>query len=372
MIKQILIVDSSNAKHQFLAKILGQLIKHDYWFWFWGRHNNLSQQFRYNNWPSKTSQGGWIIPQWLMWLQPILWLNRLLKLWSYQQLHNIKTIVCLHWPEQLLLTPLVHWLGWRCLWLQDPSFDYTEVNHWRQRYLRSAEQADSIICLASVSRQQALQFGLPEDKCRVILPGIELSDYLYQDNIFNNLAAVSPAGHQRFTIGTVVDLQYEQRVEMLLQALQTCLSLDPDIQLVLIGAEAERKKINWLVKKMRLDNKVWVISDQASLKKWFNNFDVLVVASKRPQLEEIVTAIGAMANGIIVIGPEDAALTDLSFNNQAAWLIDMSTSEGLTSQLIALQQDPVQRKQLANNAKAVVQKYFLLERLLKDLIAVLQ
>ena len=51
----------------------------------------------------------------------------------------------------MLLTPLASWLGWRVIWLQDPSFDYAVINHYKKRYLQSAEQAEEIICFANLS-----------------------------------------------------------------------------------------------------------------------------------------------------------------------------------------------------------------------------
>ena len=99
MTKQILIVDTSLAKHQFLAKIFHQLTKHDYWFLFWGKNNNLSQEFRANHWPTKIKKHGWLLSKWLLVARPVWWCQRLLRLWSYQQLYHVKTLVCLHWPE---------------------------------------------------------------------------------------------------------------------------------------------------------------------------------------------------------------------------------------------------------------------------------
>ena len=301
----------------------------------------------------------------------LLFINFMRLLW-YKQLRQIKTVICLHWPEKIILTPLAKLLNLSIIWMEMPGFDYEELKPWmRSKYLKQSANA-KLVCWTSWTKQKLIELGVKEDNCIILLPGINPKDYLYQENIFDNLAFANPAGQKRFTIGTVVDLNEHQRIEMLLQALEICLGLDSDIQLVVIGSGKQRKKIDWLVKKMKLNNHVWLVSDQVSLKKWFNNFDLFVVASKNPDLDNIVVTIGAMANGLAVIAPHDSCLGDLSFNNQAAVLTEISNGEILARKIIRLQQDYKLRKQLGVNAKAVVNKYFMFERAARELMDILK
>lgn len=369
---QILIIDSSQHRADFLSQLIKQLIKHDFWFWFLGRRNSLFDKFQYYRWPSRIHFFGWLKNNQLasLWLWYLSLINFCHLLW-YKQVRQVQTVVCVNWPEKIVITPLAKFLGLKVVWLELPNFDYQQLKPRLLSKIKQCALQAKMICFTSATRKSWLDFDIPAEQCHLVLPGIKLDDYIYQDNIFNKLAVGNSNIHKQFTIGTVIDYKEEQRIEMLLQALEICLGLDPDMRLVIIGNTEHRKKINWLVRKMHLEHHVWLVSDEVSLKKWFSNFDIFAIASTVPDLNDISIALGAMANKLTVIGPAQASLGDLSFNNQAMIITDMTSGEDLARQIIKLQQEPERCKQLGVNAKAVVEKYYLFDRMIKELLTII-
>lgn len=369
MKKQILIIDSSKGeRYQFLMQLFSSLGRENLAFCFLGRANGLHTQFKANLWPVRTRRFGWLARP-TGWQKPWLKLRAWLTLLWYKHMRQVKIVICLNWPEKIIYTSVAQSCKMNVIWLEGPTADYqTWPEKWRRLLAEQTSQAH-LVCLTSPVRHFWLEAGQPAEQCSLILPGIKLEDYLYQENIYDNLANAS--GSQYFTIGTTVDLATEQRMEILLQAMQICLGLDQDIRLVIIGNAEYRKKIGWLIKKMRLEHQVWLVSDQVSLKKWFNNFKLFVLASACPDLDNLTVALGAMANGLTVVGPELPGLKDLSFGNQAMILTDMTEANALAHQLISLQQAPQLRQELGRQAKEVVCKFFVFQRAVKEWLEIL-
>ncbi|MFH0840426.1 MAG: glycosyltransferase, partial [bacterium] len=165
-------------------------------------------------------------------------------------------------------------------------------------------------------------------------------------------------------VGTILDKVSEQKVEMLLKSMQHCLEFIPAVQLIIIGEFTDKKKLDWLIKKINVPN-VWLISDQINLKKWLNNFDVFVIAEAKPSINNILAAMGAMANKLVVIGQKGSCLDDIIVDQQTGLLIELN-SENLAEQIVELQQNTVQRKIFGKRAWALSEEYFSFSRSADD------
>lgn len=362
----LLLVDSSDCKHSFFSKLVGALVGRNFNFTLLAHKNYLYQQFKENNWPVKLNRWGWPglgrLSRIFLWYYYCLYFLSLF----FQKGEQMRAIILLNWPEKIVLTPLARLLGWQAIWIELPGTDYESLpKHWR-KLLHQRAQFAKLVALSRPTKQTIVAQGLADENLPVIMPGIELSEYVYQDDIFNNLAEARESAFREnhFTVGTILEQASEQKVEMLLKAMQRCLEFIPAVQLIVIGEFANKKKIDWLVRKMNVPN-VWLVGHQINLKKWLNNFDVFVVAETKPSLNNLLATMGAMANKLVVIGQQGSCLDDVIVDQQTGLSIELN-SDNLAEQIIELQQNPVLRKMFGKRAQALAGEYFTFSRAVED------
>jgi len=362
----ILVVDSQQYKHSFIIQLATALVGRDFNFSLLSGKGYLFEQFTQANWPVKLNRKAWPnntrLSRIFLFYYSLIYF---LKLFFYQG-EKPKAVLLLSWQDKVVITPLAKLLGWEAIWLEFPGTRYDDLRPCWRKLLQKRAQSAKLIALAKPTKEYLIEQGLANEHLPVIMPGINFDDYVYQDNIFDNLAEGREGAFREnnFTIGTVMEQVDEQKVEMLLKTVQQCLEFIPSVQLIIIGSYTDKKKIDWLVRRMGVQN-VWLVSDQVNLKKWLNNFNVFVVAEPIPKLNNLLAAMGAMANRLPVIGQINTCLDDIIMNQQSGLLIDLN-SQDLAEQIIELQQDPVKRTLFGKRARALAEAYFSFERASDD------
>jgi glycosyltransferase involved in cell wall biosynthesis len=364
MKNNLIIIDSQNYKHSFLIKLTNALLERDFNFTLLSGKGYLQEQFIEHNWPFKHNHKGW--PQntvlsriGLGYYYFVYWFT--LFFWSKEK---PQAVLLISWQEKIVITPLAKLLGWQSIWLEFPGQNYDALRPCWQKLLQKRSRAAKLIALSKPTKAYLLERGLIDEHAPVIMPGIVLADYVYQDNIFNNLAEGRNNDNEeqsnRFTVGTVMEKADEQKVELLLKAVHSCTEFIPNLQLIIISEFLDKKKIDWLIRRMGVQN-VWLVSDQVNLKKWLNTFDIFVVAETDPGINSLLATMGAMANKLPVIGQQASCLSDIVVDGQTGLLIDLD-SDNLAERIIELQQNSVQRTLFGKHGRALAEAYFDFER----------
>lgn len=281
---------------------------------------------------------------------------------------EINIAVCLQIKEKIIISPLAQILNIKLIWLEDCSRDYNNLNKPLLLLYKVFSKKATILGYGPNFKKSLLKLGVNEKNIKIIRPGLRLNEADYQDNIFSKIATVGREKQRKnfFTIGVVANLDKEQKIEPLFQAIKVCLSVIPSVQLVIVGDGEERKNLAWLAKKMEIDSLVWFVGEQKFLKKWLLSFDLLVVAKTWAAPEDLETALRAMLTALPVIGPSNSALEEIIKENKTGCLIEIDNSEMLARQIIKLYKDKNLRFTIGEMARQDARENFSLPLMVSD------
>ena len=362
----ILVLDSSGKRNDFIFRLLATLATDGFSVRLAaGANSLLIAKFKEARWPWRRWRGLWPgrSALWVLAL-PYFWLVNFFVLAWYKYARQTTGIIALNWPEKVAASAPAKLLGLRLIWLELPNTDYQALaKPWRWFFQKDSLKA-GIICFSLTTKLALINLGLPEDNIKLIWPGVDLAEVQQQADIFQGLAKQNypQAAGNFFTVGTVVDLAEPQKIENLIRVLNNCLTVTPNLRLIVIGDGPARAQVDWLAKKLGLESRVWLVGGQADLKKWCANFNLFIVANARPDLDDFIVALSAMANAVPVIAPQDMSLDDCFLGGQAGILLSLDSQEELGAQIIKLQQNVVWRKALGVSARRVVKDFFSWQR----------
>lgn len=368
MPKNFLLLDSSGEKNKLIIDLCAALEKAGYNFVFLSSGEKKNGQTagpakKIYLGPSLKKAGlvlSLIILPWLILLNFYL----AIKLLYYKLVKKIDGLICLGWKEKILFSPLAKLFNLSLVWLEFPNQNFNLINRLFFRWYKFNSRWAKIIVFNSRTKIKLQEAGLSTEKIKIIQPGIALKQYKYQDNIFSELAQAEQ-DHSRkkfFTLGTVLDLNQEQKVETLFHAIKKCISIIPNLQLIVIGEGTEKKNLAWMAKKLEIDNLVWFVGRPEHLRKWLNNLDLFITAIDNPSLDDLLTVLRAMLAGLPIISKELIGYEDIIYHLKTGLLVEADNSEAVAQNIIKLYQDKRKRRQFAQAAIERVKNHFSLNK----------
>lgn len=374
MLKNILIINSGEEKAKILVDLFAELSQKEYSFFLLSSQQALLGQFWEKNWSARKINLGPAIKNKVhlfifILLSPWLCCRLLIILLNYKFNKKITTIMLFDWQEKILATGIAKIIGLKIIWIEKPNHNYQTLK--LKKLYKLLSSLATLIVFNSDNEIQLKNFGFKEKNILLLEPAIKFSQY--QENIFNKLAQTGGRNfhNKYFTIGAIVNFEQKQKIETLLQAIKICLTVVPNLQLIIIGDGIERKNLSWLAKKMEIDSLTWFIGEQNQIKKWLDSFDIYIVTSELPELEDYHNILEAMAAGLPIIGPRHIGLEDIILENKTGSLIVNDSSEMLARQIIKLHKDKKLRQQLGANARERVQQFFALDKIVDKFIKLL-
>jgi len=359
--KRILIIDSGSTGRNFFSLILKRWASTDSELCLWSANQALVSMANEHSWPTLVCPK--VMGHDMSWSEKFKLLSLKAKLLKSNWPKSYDAVVMLNWPEKILLSPLVKRLNIRLIWLEDGTLDHHKLP---TKYLAKLinQSADAkILAVNQMVVNNLTTVGYAKDSLRLIpdcaRPG------LIQADLFQNLARHFKLRKDYFTIGAKVDWQNGNLAETLIKALQICLDVSSHFQLVLMGDGPAREQIKWLIKRWHLETQVWLVGDQPQSEKWLESFSALVLATSRPDWDDLTLAVTAMAKNITVIGRSQTILESL-LTHDLGRLVAIDSSQELATNWLALYQNPPQANnyQMRNFNKQLVSFEALADKLL--------
>ncbi len=310
--------------------------------------------------------------------------SALIRFFLFRRKRPVSVIIVAGQREKLILAPLARWFKIRLFFLALPGEKPFKKGGLAEKiYLKSCQRA-KIISFSPRDRENLLRMGTDRENIRPLNPGIRITDR-EQTDLFRELAGNGDFHRKFFTIGTIADLNEKQKIEILFQAVNTCVSAIPNLQLIIVGDGKEKKNLTWVAKKLKIDTRVWMISDipapgsaannflpdlpssglsgkgenrSAAAGKWLKSFEIFVSVADEPRLSDFSNLLKAMAARIPVIAPAGAGFEDIIIQSKTGSLLEMDLSEMLARQIIRLSKNRSLRVQLGENAYQQVDKGF--------------
>ncbi|MFH0923852.1 MAG: glycosyltransferase [Candidatus Falkowbacteria bacterium] len=366
MPKNVLIIDSVPNNNKCLISLFNELSRKDYLFYLLSNNSSLFDQFKTSQWPAKkiylgpnilNSKINFLL---FLILSPLILFICLVYLIGYKYGKNITSIICLGCNEKIIFTLLAKIMKIRMIWLELPDANYKNLLPPIIWLYKINSNISSIVAFTDSTKMRLKKITAREEKIKTIHPGIKVNHFEHQDTIFHSLAHTNKSGFQKkfFTVGTIVDLSHQQKVEPLLQAIKHCLTVIPNIQLIVVGDGNEKKTLSWLAKKMEIDSLVWFVGGKNHAQKWLSNFDIFVVTCKDTSMADLDTCLYAMSSGLPVIGPKNKDFEDIIREGENGLLAEADNSEDLAMQIINLQQNKRQRLSFGKNSRELAEKNF--------------
>lgn len=302
-------------------------------------------------------------------LLPGIFLAQFFNLWIIKRKKKIRAIICFNFSEKIIFTPLAKFFKLKILWIEYPDIIYSEKSRFLIIFFGICARWAKIIMFTSFSRMQiilVLKSKFKKEKIRLIPFGIKLNQPNHQDTIFSSIAKNNQANFQKkyFTVGAVTNFRQPNQIENLFNAIKKCLEIIPNLQLIIVGDDLEliskvgqSKNLNWLAKKMGIDNAVWFVGEQSHLKKWLDSFDIFVATCERARFFDLSTVLKAMNSGLPIIGFRNRGLDDIIDENNTGIMIDVGNSELLAQNIIRLYKDKGLRHKFSKNALQAIDNF---------------
>ena len=279
----------------------------------------------------------------------------------FLKIKMIETIITVNVYEKILFTPLAAIFKIKNVWLECPNADFGRANIIiKKLYLFFSTRA-TLLTFTRPAQKQLLDLGIKPEAIVKILPAIKLNNFQRQENIFSKIAKSEQVGriNKFFNLATVIDMHRSNKFETMFKSVRNCLTVVPNLQLIIIGEGPDKKNLTWLAKKMEIDNLVWFVGEQNFLRKWLETVHVYIYTDKTLRLQAITALLHALSVGLPVIGPKDIGLDDIICENKNGCLVVPDDDEDLSQAIIKLRQNRRLYQIMSENSKIIAENFSL-------------
>lgn len=338
--QHILLYNSHTKNEPLFSEVIESLRQQKFLFTIFSRNDDPRKNGTL--WlSSKKSVVLSLLPVWLL----IYYLIFVFRTMVYET----RTVICMNWPEKLIISPIAHFLKWRVLWVELPdAIKPPKFFLSKKLYHYAADHSEIIV----FSQRQATAFRehfSNNTLLHLVKPLTFPNNPFHQQDLFKALA---DRPRHRFVVGAIVENLEKPVIERLLSALAIGLTVCSTLELMIIGDGENRKQLLWLIRKMGLGNHVWLVGNSTDFLRWLEHVDMYIVPYENPSLEEIAKTILVMGQGIPVAGHIYAGLDEV-INAHTGALIDITDSESMARHIIHLEQAGDVRKSIGREAKKI-------------------
>lgn len=383
--KNVLIVSSLKEVSSVLSDLFSELEKKDYFFYLFFSRTDFLESFKASqSRAKKTCFGPGLSNNFLLFLflllLPFFYFFYFFFLLALKYKKGIKTLICLSWNEKIIFSPLATILKIEIIWLEFPEINYKERSPLLLFFYRALSRRAEIVIFSSLTGVQLKNLKFSSGRIKSVLPGIKFNQAGRQETIFSSLAKAEPSSFSQkyFTLGIITDFLFPNQIENLFQAVKICLTIIPNLQLIVVGEtngvasrSCQEKKLGWLAKKIGINNLVWFVRDQDNLKKWLDSFDIFVIIDEIPTLDNLNAILRVMRFGLPIVGFRNRGFEDIILEKETGLLIEADNSEILAQQIMGLYNNERLRANLARNAREAVEKNFNIDEMVRQFESVL-
>lgn len=224
---------------------------------------------------------------------------------------------------------------------------------WRKILMIPAEKilarlTDRIICVSFFDKNIAMKYGIAGDKkLRVVYNGVK-------DSVLRNLERKKP-----FKIISVMRLDYPKLPELLVEAMSNI-----DAELLIVGRGAKLNKINELVAKKNLKDKVRVLLtiDRENVAEELAKADLFALVSRHEGLP--MTILEAMSVGLPVVASNVGGVGEEV--DEACGILVENNTDSIKKAILKIISDEALAKTMSQNAQKKQREVFSLKKFIDE------
>lgn len=237
------------------------------------------------------------------------------------------------------------------------------------------QRVDAVVALTRETQQEAVEFGIPVSRIRVLGNGVDINLY-HPRNSDERTGLRCKCGIDATGLVIFVGrLAEEKNPDGLLQAWQIALkNLPYGWKLVLVGDGSMRAGLLSIIKTRRLESSVILVGQQDNVDDWFGAADIYLLASHNEGLSNAL--LEAMASGLPAVSTRVSGSTEILEETGAGFVVEVGKIEQLAAAIVRLIREPVLRRQMGQVARRVIENNYSIvsvalghERLYRDLLA---
>ncbi len=324
MVTSILVYNTGRFESKLMTEVFSRLRSEHCYFKIMSHHHS---SYEYSRPWLLMGQGimGLMLPVWyVLYLGTFLLRNLFLK---------TRIVICFHWPEKIIISPVARLCGWRVLWLELPDAEKPRGFMMKKIYERQARGVEVIVFSQEKAHVWEKTVG-KAGKVYIMNPALYPPRSSRQIDLFETLV---DRPHRRFSIGALIEHLDRKLIERLLSGLTSALSVSSNFELLIMGEGENRKELLWLIRKMGLGNHVWLAGQTDDITRHLDHLDLYVIPTVHPSLEEIGSAIMVLQHGIPIIGQIGSGLEAITYSEFGS-VVEMNDSEALGAEFLRFEQ----------------------------------
>ena len=234
----------------------------------------------------------------------------------------------------------------RAFW-EDAAVDHGTSREWGLRYrlTRALEsyavrRADAVTTICEGLRNDILERGIPEEKITVIPNAVNIADFSAGEERDAGLASSLGLDNKQ-VLGFIGSFYAYEGLDVLLRALPSMLTMNPDIRVLLVGGGPQDEALRQLAQQLGIADKVVFTGrvPHSEVQRYYNLIDILVYPRLKMRLTDLVTPLKpleAMAQGRLVIASDVGGHRELIRNGKTGILFEAGNAEALAKQAVEL------------------------------------
>lgn len=379
MKKNFVVINSNSKINKIVIGFLEEFIKKDFFVFFIFSDKSLSNFFKDKNWPSMKIFLGPKINNRLksilfLLLLPILRFFHFFVVLFLKLKYKPQAIICQHESEKIIYTPLAKIFKIKTIWIEDSDNNYPNNFNFFNFVLRKCSKNAKIITFLESSKLKLKRFGM-KGEIEVIAPGVKQAVFWHQENIFSNLVKADSDKNKKnkyFTLGFITDFTAPNQIENLFRAINICLTIIPNIQIVIVGDGQEKKQVMWNNKKIGLENYTWFVGRQDNLRRWLDSFDIYVAVNEKPNDLNLQLILKAMFASLPIILFSGNGQEDLINENQNGLICEPGDPDMLAQIILKLFKNKDYRLKIGENAKKYAEENFDIKSQFQKFVQILE
>jgi glycosyltransferase involved in cell wall biosynthesis len=274
-------------------------------------------------------------------------------------------------------------------WVFNPTNALSWPVRWSYILLHklAARFQDQIICVSEYDYRLALHYGVaPEEKLTVIHNGIDPNiKFLSKEEARKEIMQKLEMGHERLGkakspplishlssllwIGSLGRLVKEKNYETFIHAAARMTEEQKNKEtkewpiFILIGSGSELEKLQLLIANYKLQNRFFIIQPTGNDSQYLKAFDMFVMTSIKEGLPYVL--LEAMAAELPIVVTDAGGIPEMIKNHENGLMVTQKNPEMLARALQGLIENKNIARELAKNARHIVQTKFSLKEMIQ-------
>jgi glycosyltransferase involved in cell wall biosynthesis len=226
----------------------------------------------------------------------------------------------------------------------------------KKKYMHGA---DFHICISKSTLEQLEEFGIDSKRLIVIHSGVKIPKKINRAHGREKILNLTGFSNDDIIIGTSGNLLPVKRFDWIVEAFSIARESMPNVKLIIFGDGKGREELNILIKKLNIENHVYLAGHVDNPEDFFFGLDVFSMTSKVEGLGS--SLIDAMARSTPLLGSNTHGIRDVIKHKKNGLLFDVNSRKDLLGKLMQLLSSKKIRKNLTKDSYNLAKNNFGIE-----------